>query len=195
MRNNTLTTAKVIDKANIEAVTVARIMALAQKTGMFGDRKHSLKYAKKILMEYPDFVGVYFGYEPDSDGNDLQYRLNDSKLSHSDSGGRFLPYWHREKEQLKLTPLVNMESSLYYSGCKEKYIDSGEENYCIAEPYFYQGRMIIEYTYPVVIDRIFKGIAGIDRLLKSIFHYEDLEKAYKKHRIYSYKPERSYSFF
>ena len=178
MRNNTLTTAEVIDKANIEAVTTSRIMALAQKTGMFGSRENSLKYAKEILQEYPDFAGVYFGYEPDSDGNDHLYSLNHKNLSHSDTSGRFLPYWYREKEQLKLTPLIDMESSLYYAGCREKYLKTGKEDYNITEPYFYQGRMLVEYTYPVVINSSFKGIAGIDRYLNSIFNYSDLEMPY-----------------
>ena len=61
-----------------------------------------------------------------------------------------------------------METSLYYKGVRDLFYDSGEPRYKITEPYVYEGKMIVEQTYPLVFDGIFKGIAGVDRSLMDI---------------------------
>jgi methyl-accepting chemotaxis protein WspA len=38
----------------------------------------------------------------------------------------------------------------------------------ITEPYEYEGKMILEQTYPIVIDGEFKGVAGVDRALTDL---------------------------
>ena len=38
----------------------------------------------------------------------------------------------------------------------------------ITEPYVYEGKMIVEQTYPIIVDNEFKGIAGVDRALSDI---------------------------
>ena len=62
-----------------------------------------------------------------------------------------------------------METSLYYNGCKELFEKTGKPSPMITEPYVYEGKMIVEQTYPIVIDGKFKGIAGVDRALSDIF--------------------------
>jgi hypothetical protein len=41
----------------------------------------------------------------------------------------------------------------------------------ITEPYIYEGKMIIEHTYPIIIDGQFKGVARIDRSLNAILTF------------------------
>ncbi len=161
-----------VDDANREAVTVARTMALAQEGGLFGHREESLRYARAVLEEYPQFIGAYFGYEPNADGQDAAYLAAHPYRPDgaTDDAGRFLPYWVRLKGTVSLEPLLQMENpdSLYYRQMKENYQARGEK-YIITEPYLYNdGNYIVEQTSPIVVGGKFQGIAGVDRGLDTI---------------------------
>jgi hypothetical protein len=79
-----------VEQSTVEAITVAKTMAIAQETGLFGKRTESSHYAKKILEEYPQFTGSYFGYEPNADQDDQEY-LRQVGTDHGglDTHGRF----------------------------------------------------------------------------------------------------------
>ncbi len=172
-----------IEAQNLEAVSVSKAMALAQMSGLFGSREASTRYAKNILSNYPRFTGAYFAYEPNADQNDKEFleRAGDIKKG-LNSEGRFLPYWFVEKGEtgsIKLSPLIDMENSLYYQGCKEKFLSGNPEKYMVTEPYLYEGKMIVEQTFPIEIDGKFVGIAGVDRALTKIHAYLEGFKPYK----------------
>jgi hypothetical protein len=59
-----------IDRETAEAVTTARVMAIAAENGMLDDRLQALRFTRDVLDSMPQFVGSYFGYEPDADGLD-----------------------------------------------------------------------------------------------------------------------------
>ena len=65
--SETISASEQIDNWNLETVTVPRVMAAAQESGMFGARESSLAYAREILESYPQFTGAYFGYEPNAE--------------------------------------------------------------------------------------------------------------------------------
>jgi methyl-accepting chemotaxis protein len=183
IKAHTQVIANEIEEQNLEAVSVAKAMALAQKSGLFGNREASTRYARNILLNYPRFTGSYFGYEPNADQNDSAFleRAGDTRKG-LDKEGRFLPYWFVEqgKEgQIKLTPLIDMETSLYYQGCKDKFLSADPEKYMITEPYFYEGKMIVEQAYPIEINGRFVGIGGVDRALTNIHAYLEGFKPYK----------------
>ncbi len=163
-----------IEQGNTRAVLAAQVMAIAQENGLFGDRVGSVEYARRVLAQYPEFTGAYIGYEPDADRQDAlssKRRGAGSLVDAVDDDGRFLPYWfrdHDDNSRLVLEPLVDMESSLYYQGCKDQFLESGKALPMVTEPYVYEGKMIVEQTFPIVIDGEFKGIAGIDRALSDI---------------------------
>jgi signal transduction histidine kinase/DNA-binding response OmpR family regulator len=163
-----------IERGNTRAVLTAQIMAFAQENGMFGDRVASTDYARQVLESHPELTGAYFGYEPGADGQDDALFTPDvaARLgSAMDASGRFIPYWFRDQEDndlLRLTPLVDMETSLYYQGCKDLFLAEGRSLPMVTEPYVYEGKMIVEQTYPIVIDGEFKGVAGVDRALSDI---------------------------
>ncbi len=115
IRNATEKVALEINKSNLEALTVPKIMAMAQENGLFGKRSESIQYSKDILKRYPQFTGSYFGYEANADQDDSAYLTSnpDNKKSMDDTG-RFLPYWFVSDSGLELTPLIDMETSLYY---------------------------------------------------------------------------------
>jgi len=173
-----------INERNLEAVTIAKSMALAQKSGLFGNRQASLLYAKNILLENPKFTGAYFGYEPNADQEDKAYleKSGRDEKQGLDKNGRFLPYWfvnQDHKGEIRLAPLIDMETSLYYQGCKDKFHGAGQEKYMITEPYFYEGKMIVEHTFPIEIQGYFKGIGGVDRALNDINAYLESFKPYQ----------------
>ena len=197
-----------IDGWNLETITVPRIMAAAQENGLFGQRQASLAYARRILDDYPQFTGAYIGYERNADGQDaafLRQAAGDAARA-IDAQGRFIPYWFRDRKdagQIRLTPLVDLESSFYYRGLKNRVAGAPEmdgvslaggvsRHYdpaastlaamgkaMVTEPYLYEGKMIVEQTWPIVIDGRFVGVAGVDRSLDAIDRFMSELKPYR----------------
>ncbi len=163
-----------IERGNTRATMAVRIMAFAQQNGMFGDRAESSAYARRVLEAFPEFTGAYFGYEPNADTEDAVFRNSYESASIAsalDESGRFLPYWYRDQAdntKVLLEPLVDMETSLYYQGVKDLYLESGQPQWLVTEPYVYEGKMIVEQVYPIVVGGRFVGIAGVDRALDDI---------------------------
>ncbi len=202
--------AEQVEKANLESVPIPKVMALAQENGMFGNREASVNYAKRVLELYPQLTGAYFGYEPNADGKDtasLESIPGDIRSSMDDQG-RFLPYWFRDREDpsiIRLNPLVDMESSFYYQGVKNRVLNQPETKdvtlaaelsrhyvpgtaattssskleVMITEPYVYEGKLIFEQTYPIIIDGQFVGIAGVDRALTDMQQHLGALKPYE----------------
>ncbi len=159
-----------IEVQNNSAVLSVQRMAEAQVAGMFGDRQASLNYARLVLENSPGITAAYFGYEPNADGNDAE--ISDSLPAKATSeAGRFIPYWFRAPTKgnaIELEPLVDMESSLYYQGARDAFVQTKKASPMVTEPYVYQGKMIVEQTYPIVIDGKFMGVAGVDRALTEL---------------------------
>jgi len=181
---NTQSVALKVEKANLEAITVSKTMALAQVNGLWGRRKESINYAYDILKQNPWFTGAYFGYEPNADQDDKAYLINHPlEAAAMDANGRFLPYWFVRQKEIEMTPLVDMESSLYYQGSKEKYYSSAGSKAMITEPYFYEGKMIVEQTYPIEKNGKFLGIAGVDRALTDLLAFLKSFKPYETSQL------------
>ena len=159
-----------IDSETRTAVESAQRMAEAQVAGMFGDREASIEYARLVLENTPTITGAYFGYEPNADEKDAQ-SVGKIPAEAMDESGRFIPYWFVASERgraIELEPLVDMETSLYYDGAKQDFLRSRKAAPKITEPYVYQGKMIYEQVYPIVIDGRFCGVAGVDRALADV---------------------------
>jgi len=158
-----------IDRDTLQAVTASRVMALAAEQGLFGRRRESLDLARAVLEAYPQFVAAYYAYEPDADGNDAA--ADGLPEGASDDSGRFLPYFYRDfldETRILLEPVVRLEG-LYYAGCKQRFLDAeATDKAMITEPYDYEGRLMVEQTYPIAIDGRFVGVAGVDRALGTL---------------------------
>jgi hypothetical protein len=61
-----------------------------------------------------------------------------------------------------------METSLYYQGCKDQFLREKRALPMVTEPYVYEGKMIVEQTFPIVMDGRFVGIGGVDRALDDL---------------------------
>ena len=214
-----------IDRGTLEAVTAAKVMALAAQNGLLGRRLDSLRLTRDVLEEFPRFIGAYYGYEPDADGLDaaamtalgitptmptkptmptapnipimgppadgpqttaqsavvqlpkssVDPAVNESLGSLPPQAlgvnGRFIPYMFRDRAAdggIRLTPLVLMDG-LYYEGCRQRFLDATEaDKAMVTEPYDYQGRLMVEQTYPMARDGRFLGVAGVDRSLDQV---------------------------
>ena len=172
---NTAKAALEIETANLEAVTTVKTMALAQESGLFGKRAETVRYMYAIAENNPQFFDAYTIYEPNADGQD-----EDSKgQKGSDAAGRFNAVVNNVEGKQVFTAGVDMETSLYYQGVKEKYLAGAEERHMITEPYVYEGVMMVEQTYPVIIGGKFAGIAGVDRTLGYLSEYLASIRPYK----------------
>jgi signal transduction histidine kinase/CheY-like chemotaxis protein len=163
-----------IERGNTRAVLASKMMVLAQMEGLFGQRTASLAYARRVLEQFPEFTGAYFAYEPNADGHDREYANTPAAAALGaacDPKGRFIPYWFRDREtgtRIVLEPLLNMETSLYYQGCKDQFLREKRALPMVTEPYVYEGKMIVEQTFPIVMEDRFVGIGGVDRALDDL---------------------------
>lgn len=192
--------AQQIDSANRQVTDAAEMLAIAQERGMFGDREQSLTLIRGLIERFPQFTGVYVGYEPNADGQDPEVAQQANRQAGSDAGGRFIPYVFRaldDSGRIELTELADMESSFYYQGLKNRQLGLDESagveiaggisrlytpppraqmkaaRYLVTEPYVYEGKFLVEQTSPIVIAGAFKGVAGVDRALDDIDGFLD----------------------
>jgi methyl-accepting chemotaxis protein WspA len=194
LRDAGIKIAQQVDATNSQALDAARIMALAQQSGMFGNRSASLAFAKEVLERFPAFTAAYVGYDPDADGQDAKPHpdLNPRAM---DSAGRFIPYWFRDiadPTRIMLNPQIDMDTSYYYRGLRNRvtgkpeaegivlpggisklYVPSDTQTlkalqYIITEPYSYEGKYMVEQTAPIMINGEFAGLAGVDRSLEDV---------------------------
>lgn len=150
-----------IEIGNVVAVSYAKAMALAQENGLFGKRAETVKYLYAVLSNNPQFYDSYTIYEPNADGLDAASKSKPG----CDTTGRFNAVFNNINGNLVPTNAVDMETSLYYKGVKDKYLSGSKERYMITEPYSYEGVLMVEQTYPIVMGGKFVGITGVDRTL------------------------------
>ena len=161
-----------INQQNALAARTSHMLVLAQEQGLFGKRQLSSELSERTLREFPEYTGAYFGYEPNIDNADNRFRNSAEAGQTVDDSGRFLPYWYRDSsDNLLITPLVDMETSLYYDGVKQAFQASSVAQQMVTEPYVYQGKMIVEYSYPITQNGRFLGIGGVDRSLAEVESY------------------------
>lgn len=162
--------ADLVEMKNQEAFTIVRMMSQVQEESMFGDRQASERLAKRVLQENDRFTGAYIGYEPNADGQDHLSTPEQVGIS-ADHTGRFLPYWKRNTADPTLLSLElqrNVETSMYYAGLRKQFSENHLASLMLTEPYLYDQKLIVEYTYPIVINGQFKGISGVDQSLDNL---------------------------
>lgn len=173
-----------IERRNANAIRTAKMMVLAQEEGLFGNRKASSDLAHRVMNEFSEYTGAYFGYERDINGKDELFTNKEYAGKTADESGRFLPYWYKEGNNLVVTPLADMATSLYYDGVKKLFEKNNVPLPLVTEPYVYQGKMIVEQTYPITRNGKFLGIGGVDRSLTDIEQLLQQIKQKTKRDIY-----------
>jgi methyl-accepting chemotaxis protein len=196
-----------IDRDSVEAVATAHVMALAMEHGLMGRRFDALGFGRGVLESHPQFTGATIGLEPNADGLDARAAVSGTASAAEVAapavpadqtspdalrglppqalgpGGRFIPYWHRDRGQadrILLTPLVLLDG-LYYEGCRQRFLDPTQSDKAmVTEPYDYEGVLMVEQTWPIARDGAFLGVAGVDRRLDRLAaDLEALQRAQK----------------
>ena len=168
-----------INSQTQNTVSLAKTVAAYQKAGGFGQREEGVEYLKNILKDNPQLVGISLGYEPNADGQDGLYANKSSKVEkyHNDNG-RYLVYWSRAGGNFELSQLVGMSNSQYYQEPKRT------KEATITEPYNYEGVMMTETAYPIIIDNQFVGVTALDRSLDSLQKFLNQLKPFKTTQFY-----------
>jgi len=108
---------------------------------------------RRVLDRNPSIIGSYVGYDPNAfDGQDARHKGEPG----SEKSGRYSPYWNRLTGKVALDPLVDQETSDYYT----KPRDTGQDS--VIEPYLYEGTLLTSYTAPILRNGKFVGIGGVD---------------------------------
>jgi len=179
-----------IEGENLEAVTVARTIADAQESGMFGLRYESVGLLRRVLESNPQFVGISIGYEPDADGRDAAFleSVGGHPPNWIGKDGRFIPYWYRDLtdyNRIKSETLVAMDTSLYYDGVRKALARDPDLRYLITEPYVYNGlNLLVEHMAPIVVNGRFMGVVGVDRALDTLAESLDELRPYPNAELY-----------
>ncbi|WP_433367236.1 methyl-accepting chemotaxis protein [Actinoplanes sp. CA-142083] len=146
----------------------ARDMAqVMDQTAANGDRKTARADLRAVLVEHPEFLGVWSGWEPDAfDGNDSDFRKADDGY---DATGRFVPYWFRDGDKISLTALTDYDKS----GAGDYYqIPKTTKAEKVIEPYVYNvggvDTMMTSVAVPIIRSGTVVGVAGIDMALTSL---------------------------
>ncbi|WP_343043886.1 methyl-accepting chemotaxis protein [Marichromatium bheemlicum] len=125
---------------------------------------------RAVLLEHPDYLGVYTAWEPDAfDGADARY----ANTANHDASGRFIPYWSIDAAG---TPKVEAQVDYEIEGKGDFYlIPRRTRQEQVIDPYLYpvQGeeRLITSMVVPVLQGNDFRGIVGVDIELS---HFQQL---------------------
>ena len=156
-------------KAQIEvALDAARTLSQSLAAIKVNDQPVSLNREQvsgmlhKVLVDNPDFLGIYTLWEADAfDGKDSEYVNTEGH----DATGRFIPYWNRggENGSIRLDTLLDYETP----GIGDYYlIPEKTLQEVILDPYIYpiNGKdvLLTSLVVPIVVDGKFYGITGID---------------------------------
>ncbi len=116
---------------------------------------------KRVLLDNPQFLGVYTLWEPNAfDNRDAEY----ANTAGHDETGRFIPYWIRDEQgNAVVEPLVDYE----VEGAGDWYLlpkRTKREN--ILDPFMYpvagEDVLMTSLVVPIVVDGQFYGITGVD---------------------------------
>ncbi|MAT44034.1 MAG: hypothetical protein CL609_17000, partial [Anaerolineaceae bacterium] len=127
------------------------------------DREIVNQMLYQVMVDNPDILGVSTGWEPNAfDNKDSQYA---NTAGHDDTG-RFIPYWYRSGDEIVLEPLLDYDTSDYYT--KPKLF----KHEVVLEPYLYpiDGKdvLLTSLMVPILVDGNFVGVVGVDYELSFI---------------------------
>ncbi|UUY06531.1 methyl-accepting chemotaxis protein [Pseudomonas sp. J452] len=129
------------------------------------------------LKANPELLDLYIGWEPNAlDQDDDLYAGQEA--SGYDATGRFMPWWYREGNELKVAALtaVQMESEKRLpTGVREGeyYLcPKSSKQPCVVDPasYDYGGKQVLvsSFNAPILVDGQFRGVVGNDLALDFI---------------------------
>lgn len=154
---------------------MASALALQQQGKLPLDRQQATDLLKAQLNLEPQLYGAFAGFEPNGfDDQDAAF-AGQTALG-SDSQGRFVPYFYRDKEQIGTDLLLSIEKSDAdefgnpandYYACPKR-----EGRSCLIDPFKVdingQQVLVSTITTPIMVAGQFKGVAALDLAVDSI---------------------------
>ena len=133
------------------AQSMARVMAHTPPD--IANRDQVIDMLKGWINADPTLVGTFIGYEPQAfDGRDPQF-IN--QPGH-DTTGRFVPSWYRDGSGISLFPLVDYETTAWYTEPRRTRADY------INQAQLYENILLMGYISPILRQGRFVGVAGVD---------------------------------
>lgn len=144
------------------ARALSQMLEAMKKTGS-SDREEVNHILRTVLEKNPNFVGVWTCWEPNAfDGKDKEFITTTGH----DETGRFIPYWYRSEDGIKLEPLLDYEvsgSGDYYLMAKES------QQEMMLDPFTYKvgGKDVLmtSLAVPILSQGEVVGVAGVDMAL------------------------------
>lgn len=136
---------------------VKNIETIRLSDGIENKRELVEEMIKKILMDYPDIIGIAVAYEANAfDGKDKEFIGIDRYGDH----GRFMPYIAKSNGDIIIDSLIDIETSQWYLEPKNT------KNTVVTQPYEYlvndKNVKMITIAVPIIDKGKFMGIVGID---------------------------------
>ncbi|NJN68049.1 MAG: HAMP domain-containing protein [Chloroflexaceae bacterium] len=164
-----------LDTARTLAQTLSAVKREEAPLKMTREQANSV--FQELLVDNPDFLGVFTLWEPDAfDGRDSRY----VNAPGHDETGRFMAYWNRNREgQIQVeTPMdYAVEGAGNYYQCPKQ-----EQNECVVGPYRYpvQGEEVLmsSQVAPIIHNGVFYGVGGVDLRLDYLQAWADEFDAY-----------------
>jgi PAS domain S-box-containing protein len=130
---------------------------LGQNAGM--TREGVLDIQHTMLEDNPQAIGIGVIFEPGAfDGQDARY----ANTPGFDATGRFATYWNRLNGTESLIPVVDIETSDWYT------VPKRTQKEIVMEPLLYEGVLMTSYITPIIKNGTFAGTVGVDVALESI---------------------------
>ncbi|NMZ71023.1 methyl-accepting chemotaxis protein [Pseudomonas peli] len=166
-------------------MTVAKSLATLNSQMASADGSPGISLTReelsKLVSEYlkvnPELIDLYIGWEPNAFDQDDDLYV-DQKENGYDNTGRFMPWWYREGNQIKLDALTveQMESEeIQPTGVRtgEYYLCPKETGKpCVIDPasYDFGGKQVLvaAFNAPIMVNGQFRGVAGNDLALDFI---------------------------
>lgn len=140
-------------------------------------REELSKLVGDYLKANPDLLDLYIGWEPNAFDQDDDLYVNQKENAY-DHTGRFMPWWYRDGDQLKLDALTveQMESEeVQPTGVRtgEYYLCPKETGKpCVIDPasYDFGGKQVLvaAFNAPIMVNGQFRGVVGNDLALDFI---------------------------
>lgn len=116
------------------------------------DRAEVTRILKQLVASDYNAVGIGVVYEPDAfDGRDALFRGRPGQ----DAGGRFMPYWRREDDEVQLGTTLATDDEAWYEA-------SRDESEAMLEPALHGGQWTVRYVVPIRKDDEFRGACALD---------------------------------
>ena len=170
---------KPLDTAMVVARTLAQALGANQVPEFRQNRAQASEMLRRTLEGNHDFLAVYTLWEPNAfDGMDARY----AHQPESDASGRFLPYWSRDRSGLlRLDPITGYQAR----GRGDFYLlpkATGRE--MATEPCLYPvhgpSTLVTSVVVPILDQRGFRGIVGIDMQVGFLQNLADAVNVYRR---------------